>query len=61
MDKEDFNHIPAKYQKLFPREELGLLDYGEIIEENEFEFVYEPNDDTFLILSTLKQELANMK
>lgn len=56
MESAD-NHSTPKYHKLFTPEELGLFDYEQLIEGDEFEYVYKPNDDTFLILSTLKHEL----
>lgn len=36
MDEENYNHLPTKYQQLFTPQELGLLDYQHLSQENEF-------------------------
>lgn len=52
--------VKPKYEILLKKEDLDLLDYASLVENNEFEYIYEPNDDTFLMLSVLKQELHSL-
>jgi release factor glutamine methyltransferase len=48
-----------KYSQLFTKEQMQLIDCAPVVEADELDYVYAPNDDTFLILSTLKQEVAS--
>ena len=49
-----------KYDKILAKEELSILGYDHIT-EYDYEYVYAPNDDTFLLLSALKQEIKSFQ
>lgn len=47
-----------KYTTLLTPDQLGFLEYYMLPEKDEFEYIYRPGDDSFLMLSVLKNELS---
>lgn len=41
-------------------EDYKIIDYLPILEKNELDYVYRPNDDTYLFLDALKLDLPNV-
>jgi hypothetical protein len=53
-------NIKTKYE-LNSLKRYEILDYVPILETNELDFVYRPNDDSFLFLDALKLDLDEIK
>ena len=51
--------LTAKYTQLLTPHELGFLEYYMLPEKDEFDYIYRPGDDSFLMLSVLKNELPS--
>ena len=49
--------LTAKYTHLLTPHKLGFLEYYMLPEKDEFDYIYRAGDDSFLMLSVLKNEL----
>ena len=58
---------PGAMQPIYSVEEIResagkveYLDLLEVIEKDDFKFLYRPNDDTFFLLDTIEHDLKNL-